>query len=107
MAGIFSLGDVRDKGSTWENVSAPIHFAVVVRNTLLNALAYADGDQKKAAELLGLSTRIIGYMMRSHGIPPANIGKLRKGGGSVGHAHHPPKKASRIPVTEANLAKNR
>jgi len=56
--------------STWM-IYEPEPLQDVIRNALLNALAFTDGNQKQAAKLLGLSERVLCYQLQLHGIPGA------------------------------------
>lgn len=58
-------------------ISKPIPLATVVRNTLLNALAYTEGNQTKAAAHLGISSRVMHYAMARNGIPTAKTSRVR------------------------------
>lgn len=59
----------------------PIPYRVAVRGMLLNALAYTDGNQKQAAILLGISTRMINYMLERYSIPRDRKTKVKKNAG--------------------------
>lgn len=52
-------------------VPKPMALSTVIRGALLNALAYTDGHQEKAARLLGISSRSFCYQLLRHGIPTA------------------------------------
>lgn len=52
-------------------------FDVVKRKHMLKALVKTNGNQLKAAKLLGMSRRKLAYQMRKHGIPTANGGGLK------------------------------
>jgi DNA-binding NtrC family response regulator len=54
--------------STWL-IYQPEPLDSVIRGALLNALAFADGDQRTAAKLLGVSARVMLYQMVKHDIP--------------------------------------
>lgn len=69
----------------WVPVPTPVPLHHVIRSALLNALAYTSGDQARAADLLGLTTRTMGYQMTSHGIP----GATRNGGAPSRPGHLP------------------
>lgn len=55
----------------WQPVPKPEPLRTLIRGALLNALAYTDGRQKQAAEILGVSPRAIVDIMRSYGVPTA------------------------------------
>lgn len=46
----------------------------LIRTALLNALAVTEGDQRHAAQLLGISDRVMNYQMQKYGIPRARTG---------------------------------
>lgn len=48
-------------------IPIPLHH--VVRNALLNALAYTDGHQRRAGRLLGISERVMSYKMKRYNVP--------------------------------------
>lgn len=56
-------------------IATPIPLTAVIRNALLNALAYTEGHQAKAAGLLGISPRRLDYKMQQCGIPRAKTGQ--------------------------------
>jgi transcriptional regulator with GAF, ATPase, and Fis domain len=64
----YSLGDVRDPSAAWLAVPTPVALQTVIRDALLNALAFTDGDQHTAAGWLMISPRKMAYQMRRHGI---------------------------------------
>lgn len=49
----------------------PEPLAIVIRRSLLRALAYTEGNQRQAARLLGISERIMHHTMQKYGIPTA------------------------------------
>jgi len=55
----------------WYEVPRPIPFYRAVRGLLLNALAFTDGNQIRAAAALDISARQFNDMMRTHAIPRA------------------------------------
>lgn len=68
----FSTGDVRDRDNRdWELVPIPEALRITIRGVLLNALAYAGGEQQAAAKLLGITPRVMNYLMTTHCIPSA------------------------------------
>jgi hypothetical protein len=70
----FSRADVRDKESlTWELVPVPELLKSIIRGALLNALAYTGGQAEQAGKLLGLTPRVMGYMMGTHDIPGLHV----------------------------------
>lgn len=62
-------GHYRNENDEWVPVPRPIEMKIVIRNSILNALAYTDGNQKEAGKLLGLSERVMNYHMKIHYIP--------------------------------------
>ncbi len=52
-----------------------------IRSALLNALAFTNGHQAQAAQLLGISTRTLTYKLRTYGIPLAHAGEGRQPSG--------------------------
>lgn len=60
-----------ERGGAWYPVPEPIPMYQVVRNALLNAMAYTDGHQKKAGDLLGLTPRQMTYTLQIYDIPTA------------------------------------
>ncbi len=71
-------GDIRVRGGIWLDVPRPIPLAQVIRGALLNALAFTDGRQDKAARLLGITARVMTQMMGRHGIPRPQAGPVKK-----------------------------
>lgn len=69
------MAAVYERNGEWVAVPKPTPLRLVVRAALLNALAYTDGHQGQAADLLDLSIRQFGYALRSHGIPGHAIGR--------------------------------
>lgn len=61
-----------DSAGHWREVPKPLPLSVVIRNAILNALAYTDGQQTEAARYLGLTERQMRYAMRKHRIPSAS-----------------------------------
>ncbi len=59
----------KDERDVWQMVPKPLPLARVIRNALLNALAYTDGHQESAARLLGISEHQFRYALRKHDIP--------------------------------------
>lgn len=57
----------------WKPVPVPVPLDLVIRSAMLNALAYTDGTQYKAAKLLGVTYRVFMTMMRKHHIPTAAL----------------------------------
>lgn len=60
--------EITDVRST---IYRPRFLELEIRGILLNALAFTNGCQKEAAQLLGLSSRMMGYNMEKYGIPTA------------------------------------
>ncbi len=52
----------------------PLPLKDAMRSIFLNALAYTDGEQAYAAQVLGISPRVMHYRMKSLGIPTARAG---------------------------------
>lgn len=50
-------------------IERPVFLELVIRNAILNALAWTNGNQAEAAGLLGISSRSINFKMRAYGIP--------------------------------------
>jgi hypothetical protein len=70
-----------ERHGVWSTVPAPIPLDTVIRNALLNALAFTDGAQAPAAGLLGISPRKMAYQMLTHSIPVATtLGVTRRRG---------------------------
>lgn len=66
----FSPADVRDHDDReWRLVPLPELLKTTIRGVLLNALAYTGGDQQAAAKLLGITPRVMNYMMTTYHIP--------------------------------------
>ncbi len=64
----------------WVPVKTPVTLKQAIRNALLDALAFTNGQQHKAAECLGISERVLGYQMNKFGISTARNGKYVGGG---------------------------
>lgn len=60
-----------ERDGVWQRVPKPVPLYTVVRGALLNALAYTDGHQRRAGELLGLSQRQMTYNLQAYAIPSA------------------------------------
>jgi hypothetical protein len=65
------MGTMYERDGEWYEVPKPESLKLVVRSALLNALAYTDGHQRKAAKLLGLSPRQFCYQLKMYGVPGA------------------------------------
>ena len=61
----------QDVDGEWRRVPMPVPLARVIRQALLNALAYTQGDQRAAAGYLQVSEHQMRYAMAKHGIPAA------------------------------------
>jgi transcriptional regulator with GAF, ATPase, and Fis domain len=48
----------------WVEVPTPIPLKTVIRNAILNALAYTDGHQANAAKCLAISPRQMNYQVQ-------------------------------------------
>lgn len=59
-------------------VPKPISLRTVIRNAILNALAYTDGHQQQAASWLGISARVLCYHLKHRGIPSADTHLRRR-----------------------------
>jgi hypothetical protein len=70
----YSLGDVRDPLARWITVPMPVPLRLVIRSALLNALAFTSGDQRAAAEYLGITARMMNYQLEMHAIPRKGTG---------------------------------
>lgn len=64
----------------WKPVPVPVPLDLVIRAAVLNALAYADGVQARAAMLLKVTPRVFKQLMVKHHVPSATIDWRRKGG---------------------------
>lgn len=69
-------------------VPRPIPLRTVVRNALLNALAYTEGNQQQAAAWLGISPRVLCYQLHHRGIPSARTHVIR----------HPARRRARLRI---------
>jgi len=63
----------QDENDNWISVPIPIKLDIVIRNAILNALAYHNGNQYLAGVSLGLSDRVINYKMKIYGIPRSRL----------------------------------
>lgn len=70
-------GYYRNENDEWVPVPKPIEMKIVIRNAILNALAFTDGNQRQAGELLGLSERVMNYHMKIHYIPRFRVNKKK------------------------------
>ena len=59
----------KDESGNWVPVPRPTSLYHVIRGSMLNALAFTDGNQKEAAGLLEISARQFSYMMIKYSIP--------------------------------------
>lgn len=71
------MAGVYERGGQWWAVPKPVPLTTVVRGALLNALAYTNGHQGEAAQLLGLSARQMSYQLRLHHVPGSGRGRPR------------------------------
>jgi Bacterial regulatory protein, Fis family len=69
-----------ERDGVWLAVPRPIVLDTVIRDALLNALAFTEGAQASAAGLLGISPRKMGYQMIAHGIPVCDASSGRRRG---------------------------
>lgn len=69
-------GTYQDEHGIWCEVPRPIALAKVIRSVVLNALAYTNGEQKKAAQCLGITARQMGILVHKERI----IDGTRRGG---------------------------
>lgn len=53
----------------------PILLQTVIRNAILNALAYTDGRQDRAGALLGIGGSTVNWLMQRHHIPRPKDGR--------------------------------
>ncbi len=65
----YQLGDVRDQAGPWVPVPRPDPLTLTIRNALLNALAYTDGNVVRAARELHLGRTTFLNKLEAHGIP--------------------------------------
>lgn len=72
------MAAVYERDGGWHPVPAPVPLRVVIRNALLNALAFTDGDQARAARLLDVSPRVLNYHLVTYGIPTAKNGVRKR-----------------------------
>jgi len=64
-----------DENGEWVPVKKPPTLKSVIRSVLLESLAFSGGNQKKAAEVLGISPRMMNHKMKRYGIPRDGLSK--------------------------------
>jgi hypothetical protein len=76
---IYELGEHDKYGSlVWHQVEKPLPLHRVIHGAICSALAFTDGRQDTAAKLLGVTPRVMNYLMKSYGIPrPMDEPKLK------------------------------
>lgn len=57
--------------SSLKDIYEPIPMKMAIRGIILNALAFTNGHQRRAARLLGLSDRMMNHHMQKYHIPRA------------------------------------
>lgn len=72
------MAGVYERDGAWQPVPVPIPLREVIRSALLNALAYTEGDQRRAALLLGVSPRMMHYNLVTYNIPTAKNRRRQK-----------------------------
>lgn len=58
-----------DENGDWKIVQKPPTLKNVIRKALHDSLAFSNGQQKKAAAVLGISPRVLNHQMKKYGIP--------------------------------------
>lgn len=63
------MAGVYERDGQWWAVPKPVPLTRVIRSALLNALAFTNGHQGQAAQLLELTPRQMSYQLRINAIP--------------------------------------